>query len=76
VAIADKLFHLGGMSPALILDMPAEFIVEAVGISQEAAESILAKAAVADGRVPVENPAAVSVAEPEAETNTESADAS
>jgi N utilization substance protein A len=79
VSVADKLFHLGGMNPALILEMPAEFITEAVGISREDAESILSKAAVAEGRPPVETPATVAPvveADTESETQAESADAS
>jgi hypothetical protein len=59
--------------------MPAEFITEAVGISREDAESILSKAAVAEGRPPVETPATVAPvveADTESETQAESADAS
>lgn len=40
---ADKLFRAGGINAEMILQMPAEYIAQAVGVSEEEAQEILDK---------------------------------
>lgn len=41
--LAEKLFNAGGTTPEVAADMPTDYITEALGISQEEAELVLAK---------------------------------
>jgi N utilization substance protein A len=42
--LANKLTLAGGFNPELVIDMPADYIAEALAITEEAAESILQRA--------------------------------
>ena len=52
--LANKLTLAGGFNPELVIDMPADYIAEALAITEEAAESILQRAQnIVNGSVPV-----------------------
>lgn len=42
--LAEKLTHFGGVSAEMIVDMPADFIVDSLSITEEEAKAILEKA--------------------------------
>jgi len=67
--MADKLFRAGGASAELVAQMPAEYIAQALEVSQEEAEIILSKVkpAEAASEAPVAEPAETPVAEETAE---------
>ena len=65
--MADKLFRAGGASAELVAQMPAEYIAQALEVSQEEAEIILSKVKPVD-EAPVAEPAVTPVAEESAET--------
>lgn len=47
--LADLLYRAGGVSPELVLQMPAEYIAESLQIEQEQAEAILEKVKISVG---------------------------
>lgn len=58
--MGEKLFRAGGASADLVAQMPAEYIAQALGVSEEEAEAILNKVQVPDetaAAVPAEEPA-------------------
>jgi N utilization substance protein A len=74
--MADRLFHAGGTGPDVIVDMPAEYITQVLGIEQERASEILVRAHHIVGReLPAELEAApvAAPAEPAAEAPNEGA---
>ncbi len=78
-AMADKLFHAGGTSPDMIVDMPAEYIVQVLEIEDERAREILVRAHEVVGReLPAEltgEPAPGSADEPAEEVSEAPAEA-
>ncbi|MCH7228911.1 transcription termination factor NusA [Haloferula sp. A504] len=83
--MADKLFHAGGTSPEMIVDMPTDYIVQVLGVEDERAREILVQAhqvvgralppelggADAGGEAPAEEPAEPDAAAPEPEVAAE-----
>lgn len=66
--LAEKLTLFGGVSAEMIVDMPAEFLISALEVSQEDAESILERARGMVAESSGENPQAEEVSE-EPDTN-------
>ena len=74
--MGEKLFRAGGASADLVAQMPAEYIAQALGVTEEEAEAILSKVQVPDetaAAVPAEEPAKEEPAKEEPEADSEDA---